>query len=399
MSKSYTNEELIEICDNVSASIAVMGSCDDVADSISIGSCDDVASSSMPAFTGTIATSTATLAPSSVEYSKIVTQPDNRFLYPSGTSAATGTYHTIINYPNTVTYTYKQTPQEAPEINPAFFTKKNAPRHLVERTSMIYPSMPLIALKEKGIWSKRLEKMSKFLPDGVWIAGGFLRAIIAGEDETNGDIDFFFNSHNSFEQMLNMIKHPNIEQRQAFGFYKLPGDDINISLTPFIDCESEVMFRPNLQLIRMVWHDSPEHVIDCFDFTVCQFITDGKTLWYHQNAFDDIKTKQLREHRKNGDPLSIFSRILKYIDKGYKVDNDYFIAAKTAAMIKLKRPARGSKADLVFGRVGKASPSYDFAKSHKRVYDYLSAELEAAKEETPVKKLGGKRANKADIDF
>ncbi len=74
--------------------------------------------------------------------------------------------------------------------------------------------------------------------------------------------------------------------------------------------------RPALQLIRMVWYDSPEHVIDSFDLSVVQFAADGKSLYYNPASWLDLSRKRLVLHRMQF-PASTLRRLIKYASKGF----------------------------------------------------------------------------------
>jgi len=252
----------------------------------------------------------------------------------------------------------------------SFFNKKNAPQHISKRTDSIYKSMPLDELKKDGRWNKRLDKIIPYIPEGAWLGGGFLRAMIAGEDELDGDIDFFFGTEDGFNKMLDMIKYPTsiYGAEKAFSYYSIPEYE-NLNKLRIVDCESVVEFRPNIQLVRLFWFDSPEHVIDSFDFTVCQFITDGKTLWYNPQAFEDIKTKTIRFHREMSDSIAVLNRILKYQSKGYKMAPELFKIAEENAVATLNNPGKLSEYfynDKVENDIHKRSKS-----ALGRAWDYL----------------------------
>ncbi len=217
----------------------------------------------------------------------------------------------------------------------AFYTDKSkeVPERFVKRTSTQYASMPLTQLKEMGLWSKRLEKIIPFLPEGAWIAGGFLRSIIAGEDDTDGDIDFFFQNDDAFNKMLSMVKNPETREiKNVFGYYIIPEYEEGIDELRVITCKSEVMHRPDIQLVKLFWYESPEHVIDGFDFTVCQLATDGKRLYYNPLSFDDIRSKAIRVHRSNIDGIVMLNRIIKYSNKGYSVSQELFDETEAEAI-------------------------------------------------------------------
>lgn len=252
----------------------------------------------------------------------------------------------------------------------SFFNKRNAPAHIAKRTPTKYGSIPLADLKAKGVWNPRLENIAKHLPKDVWIGGGFLRAMIAGEDELGGDVDFFFRTEEGFNKLLAMIKEPSVETMKVFGYYTIPNAN-TVSKLRIVDCESVANFRPNLQLVRLFWFDSPEHVIDSFDFTVCQFITDGTTLWFGPKSFEDVTERKLRWHRETGDSIAAFNRILKYQEKGYKMPKEGFEKAEKEALAMLNDPDEMTKhfqQDKIETEIHKHPVSH-----LHRAWDYLSS--------------------------
>lgn len=252
----------------------------------------------------------------------------------------------------------------------SFFNKKTAPQHIAKKTDTTYKTMPLKELKAKGIWNSRLDKIIPYIPKGAWIAGGFLRALVANEDDSGGDIDFFFHTEEAFNQMLDLIKYPTAKPgaEKAFGYYALPEYEA-IEKLRIVDCESLISTRPNIQLVRLYWFDSPEHVIDSFDFTVCQFITDGETLWFNPQSFDDIATKTIREHRPTNDAIATLNRILKYQRKGYKISTEEFSNVEKGAVALLENPAEITQ---YFYRDRVETATHKHPESHlKYVWDYL----------------------------
>ncbi len=221
---------------------------------------------------------------------------------------------------------------------PAFYSSINAPDYFVNATDTIYKSIPLDVVKKQGIWNNRLDRMLPLLPDNTWIAGGFLRAMIAGEDDRNGDIDLFFGNSDAFNKTLNMIKHPTKETKNVFGWYSIPEYETAIENLRVVDCISDMMFRPNLQLIRLWWFNSPIKVIDGFDLTICQVAIDKENLYFNPKAFDDIQSRTINMHRYTGSALSMLNRILKYKDKGYAVDPALFDKIEADALKVLKTP-------------------------------------------------------------
>lgn len=265
-----------------------------------------------------------------------------------------------------MSYSYSTVEERATS---SFFNKRNAPTHIVKRTHTKYASMPLSELKAKGVWSPRLDRIIPYLPKDVWIAGGFLRAMIGSEDDSAGDVDFFFHSEDGFNKLLATIKDPPPGAEKAFGYYSISNYE-NLSKLRIVDCESMANFRPNLQLVRLFWFDSPEHVIDSFDFTVCQFITDGKTLFFNPKSFDDVRERKLRWHRECDDSIAALNRILKYQEKGYKMSKDTFEAAEAAA---LRMLVNSDEMVKYFHQEKLETSIHKHPVSHlQRAWDYLS---------------------------
>lgn len=257
-----------------------------------------------------------------------------------------------------------------------FYNNKTAPSYIINNSDVEYKSMPIDELKDMGINSTRLNKIISELPFGAWIAGGFLRSVISSEDDTDGDIDLFFNSEDSFQKMMEIIKNPKtINAKKAFGFYNI-NDYADITKLRLVDCESLIEFRPKIQLIRLYWFKTAINVIDSFDFSVCQLITDGKTLWYGPHTLDDIKTKTIRRHLDTGDAVCSLNRILKYQAKGYKISKDEFKTIEASAISLLDDPNWVSKYfyfDSIENKLHDRTIS-----PMSRVMNYLETSIESA---------------------
>lgn len=214
------------------------------------------------------------------------------------------------------------------EFSP-YFGKDDEPEFF-KRTLTKYKSMPLSQLKKMGCWHDKLDGIIPNLPEGAWIAGGFLRSIIGKEKEFAGDIDFFFNGSLALEQMVEYLTqgfYSSSSMKEAFGGYKP-----NMSIVKYINGSYRLLdFIPvngnkqPIQLIKLKWFNSPESVIDSFDFTATQLIMDSENLYYGLKTFDDIENKVLRFHRINTPhPIVSLNRILKYREKGYVMENEQF---------------------------------------------------------------------------
>lgn len=193
--------------------------------------------------------------------------------------------------------------------------------HFLTRTNTVYASAPLSILKDRGIENRLLDNLIDSLPDGVIIAGGFLTSVISEEDKSK-DIDLFFTSEQAFRDTVTLLTLSPSEHKED-GSWSLNGYKIKGGEMPDLDKLGEQRYlvfehpsRPALQLLRMVWYDSPEHVIDTFDLTIAQFAATRAGLVYNPTAFLDLARKRIVLHRMQF-PASTLRRVIKYAHKGY----------------------------------------------------------------------------------
>lgn len=191
--------------------------------------------------------------------------------------------------------------------------------HFLTRTATVYAKAPLSLLSDRGIQNRLLENLVEYLPDGAIIGGGFLTQVILEEDNAT-DIDLFFTSEKAFRDTVALIQRPPKEDTQAWAYsgYK-PKDDAVFDLDKLGNSRFITFVhpkRPALQLLRMVWYDSPEHVIDSFDLTVVQFAADKSGLTYNPVSFIDLSRKRLVLHRMQF-CASTLRRLIKYAAKGF----------------------------------------------------------------------------------
>jgi len=205
-----------------------------------------------------------------------------------------------------------------PPVQPPFAARF---AHFITRTSTIYASSPLSILKDRGIENRLLDNLVEFLPNGAIIAGGFLTSVITEEDKSK-DVDFFFASEQAFRDIIALLLKDAAFHKEngswAYDGYTIKGDKM-----PDLDKLGDIRYlvfehptRPALQLLRMVWYDSPEHVIDTFDLTIVQFAVTRAGLVYNPVSWIDLSRKRLVLHRMQF-PASTLRRIIKYAHKGF----------------------------------------------------------------------------------
>jgi hypothetical protein len=184
--------------------------------------------------------------------------------------------------------------------------------HFLTRTSTQYNTTDLDYLYKRGIENRLLESLLIHLPDGAIIAGGFALNIVVGEKKAS-DIDFFFTSEAAFNETLDLFKNPpDDDDAWAYKGYKI-SDEVTKN-SRYISLKHDTL--PAVQLLKMVWYDSPDHVIDTFDFTIAQFAFTNKAFVFNGEAMLDIAKKRLILHRMQF-PASTLRRLVKYTQKGY----------------------------------------------------------------------------------
>jgi hypothetical protein len=150
----------------------------------------------------------------------------------------------------------------------------------------------------------------KDLQHGPWIAGGAARAVYQGNTgRRSGDIDVFLGSNGNAKQVINRIKRD----------FVVADNSTNKQGTVTLLCQIDifgVQARAKIQVIPG-WHAKDlEGLFASFDFTVCQFATNGIEVAYTREAAEDLKVKRLRltpEWTKPTRP----TRIVKYLNQGF----------------------------------------------------------------------------------
>lgn len=142
------------------------------------------------------------------------------------------------------------------------------------------------------------EPTSLKITDGAWVAGGAIRCWYL-QKPNKSDIDFFFNSEQAAEvfKQANNISNPKYTHKNADTF----------------DTNGKV-----IQLIK-IYHENIESIFDSFDFTICQFAYDGKTVYATAEAMITAARGHLTVHKiQQGYELDSLRRAFKYAKKGFE---------------------------------------------------------------------------------
>lgn len=148
------------------------------------------------------------------------------------------------------------------------------------------------------------------LEDGPWLAGGAVREYIT--NSIVKDFDFFFKNQEQFDNFKTHLFNIGYEVKYE--------NEHNITM---FCAETKYL----IQLIKIKFFDTAEEVLDSFDFTICQFLTDGKKIMYPPFSMIDLFRKRLVVHKINYG-VSTLKRIIKYTKKGY-----YLCGGATTALL------------------------------------------------------------------
>lgn len=136
------------------------------------------------------------------------------------------------------------------------------------------------------------------ITQGTWVAGGAIRCWYL-QKPNKSDIDFFFVSEQAAEDFKreNNIGNPRYVHKNADTF---------------------LVNGMRIQLIKL-YHSNVESLLDSFDFTICQFAYDGKTVYATADAMITAARGHLMVHKiQQGYELDSLRRAFKYAKKGFE---------------------------------------------------------------------------------
>ena len=158
------------------------------------------------------------------------------------------------------------------------------------------------------VGSQQFQEVCKLLPRGAVIAGGYLADMLTRKRHPK-DMDVFFFEEGARGLLTTALL--------AAGYQR--------GATAVSGCEEFNMnhmkgMEVPVQLVNFNIYQSPEHILDGFDFTATQFATDGTYLWTGPDAVNDAFDERINIHRVSTyDPQVTFDRVLRYMAKGYEL--------------------------------------------------------------------------------
>lgn len=144
------------------------------------------------------------------------------------------------------------------------------------------------------------------LTTGPWIAGGSARLLWHNLPYISHDIDIFFANDTQYNMFLSALTTLNANISYA-----------SDNAITFDLITAGTMFK--VQLIKKEWCQNLFDIFINFDFTCCQFATDGKTIVASKDAVLDCQNKTLRFNNLAKRELDS-RRVIKYLFYGFTPD-------------------------------------------------------------------------------
>ncbi|RYF03864.1 MAG: hypothetical protein EOO77_30415 [Oxalobacteraceae bacterium] len=152
------------------------------------------------------------------------------------------------------------------------------------------------------------------LRHGPWVAGGAARAVFEGTiGRAGGDIDIFLGESGQEKRTLAHIgKKTTVTSRTK-----------NKQSTTTLLTKISLYGKDTPAKIQVIpeWPggNTVESLLQSFDFTVCQFVTDGRILIYTDAAAYDVERRVLRfQPQWTGRTRPV--RLIKYLNQGFTPD-------------------------------------------------------------------------------
>lgn len=145
---------------------------------------------------------------------------------------------------------------------------------------------------------------------GPWLAGGAVRRTLLGTSLAESDYDFFFRTQQQYDDFC--------EWMIDIHALKIAETPLQTTWTVFADEPASGQLPLKVQAIRVAFYESPEALLDTFDFTICQLVYDGTDLICGEYALWDLGRKLLVPHRVSFG-VATLRRIIKYTKQGFYI--------------------------------------------------------------------------------
>lgn len=210
---------------------------------------------------------------------------------------------------------------------------KNIFRKLYDHNWALKPSrmknLDPVTGKSDQIWNDLLTKKSKLpfvhendqtlvkfinpsMVHGPWIAGGACLDWFNGSNAT-GDIDIFCKDEDQAKEVNKKLQGLSFCSKKHTG---IPGTS-NYTISVYDKDKNKTIIK-EVQIIEFKFFETAKSVIQNFDYSIVQIVTDGIQTLFGLNTKSDIKQKIIRpSNTESIKPVSSIRRLTKYIAYGY----------------------------------------------------------------------------------
>ena len=195
------------------------------------------------------------------------------------------------------------------------------------------------------IFQKIVNKFSNYdIDNGPWIAGGVIRKLWQGLKWDDADIDVFFKNKEQFTHFCKNLD-PYLYEKCEFGNLSQPilagltlkSNPIASSYESSNACTFTLTNLPGvnyaikIQAIQKDFYNSAEELLEDFDWTVCQLVSDGTTIWAPQHTVIDLSKRNLVLSPTTKRTVKL-GRLMKYSAYGFKVSDNIMLDALTSVL-------------------------------------------------------------------
>jgi len=195
-------------------------------------------------------------------------------------------------------------------------------RKLINQVPYLMKHFDVPPVLENMSYGSFIEEVRQVLMvPGSFIAGGCFTNPVAGLDSVK-DIDVFFSSQEAVDLFVKgflsrkkevFSKHYYYDNGRTDG-----GEYSNKKVGPSIATLVPLVGGlPEIQIIAIGFYNDCAHVVDHFDFTVCQMGMDHEgAVWYSDEFFEDVRSKTFRLNFVE-DAKRLKRRVARYEEKGF----------------------------------------------------------------------------------
>lgn len=181
-----------------------------------------------------------------------------------------------------------------------------------------------------------LDFMEIFYSEGLnpVLCGGKLIDYVNGKtfDESINDYDLYFTNELDSQKMNNLVYQwlgdTNGSKAEKLGF-KITAD-LPYLIELSYKRKDEAVETIKIQVMRKIY-SCVEEIIEGFDLRCCSFAYYNKTMYWMKGAIKDVRDKKLTLLSPRSD-INIFTRIIKYCQRGYSIATSDLLAASVLAL-------------------------------------------------------------------